>query len=179
VYVEAAFMEPTDTEPHLLPLQRRLSILRRIVEVEGPVHEDEVARKFASVCGRERAGRRIQGAAKRALQYAVREGLLSRDGRFYTVHPVTECPPRDRSAVRSTTLRDPRMLPPIEILTALCQIVRDHIGVGRQEAVVEAARLLGFHRTGHDLQRVIEEQLQIALESGRLVAGNGDSLFVP
>ena len=69
------------------------------------------------------------------------------------------------------------MLPPIEVRTALTDIVQEHIGVEPQEAVVEAARKLGFQRTGAELQRIIERQLRSLLADGALALKNGNRLY--
>jgi len=164
-------------EPHELRLQSRVDILVRIVAVEGPVHEDEIGRRYATVCGRERAGGRIQEAVKEGLAQAVQQGKLFAEGAFYMLRPLAECLPRDRSETRSFTLRRPEMLPPIEIRTALGQIVAEHIGVEPQAAIIEVARMLGFQRTGSELQVLIEEQLRMMLGQGVLVLRNGNKLY--
>jgi len=175
--VEADFSVRITVEPHELPLQRRVDILAHIVSVEGPVHVDEIGRRYATVCGRERAGGRIQEAVQDGLAQAVRQGKLFADGAFYTLNAMDECLPRDRSRTRSSTLRKPDMLPPVEIRTALGQIVAEHIGVEPQAAVVEVARMFGFERTGAELQDVIEGQLRVLLGQGVLVLRNGNRLY--
>jgi hypothetical protein len=69
------------------------------------------------------------------------------------------------------------MLPPVEIRTGLRQIVEDHVGVEPQSAIVEVSRMLGFQRTGHELQRIIEEQLRAMLGEGVLRLRNGNRLY--
>jgi hypothetical protein len=75
-------------------------------------------------------------------------------------------------------LRKPEMLPPAEIREALAEIVEVHLGVVRDEAVIEASRLFGIKATSPQLRRVVEEQMQLLLESGRLEERNG-KLYVP
>jgi very-short-patch-repair endonuclease len=178
-YVQANFREALAVEPHELRLEKRVPILVRIVEIEGPVHEDEIARRFAAVCGKDRTGTRIQRAVKDGLARATRDGRLHREGPFYTVLPITACDPRDRHSVDSLTIRKADMLPPVEIRTGLLRIVADHIGVEPAAAIVEAARMLGFDHTGQDLKRVIEEQLRAMLGDGLLVLNNGNKLYKP
>ncbi len=168
-YVEATFSEQITFEPHEVPVLRRVDILVRIVTIEGPIHEEEIARRYAWVCGKERTGNRIQEAVRQGLGRAVRENKLHADGAFYTLEPLAECPPRDRSATRSSSLRRPEMLPSVEIRTGLRQIVADHVGVEPQGAIVEVARMFGFQRTGPDLQQAIEDHLRAML---------GESVFV-
>jgi hypothetical protein len=176
-YVEANVSAPSIVEPHEVGLSARVDILVRIVTVEGPIHEEEIARRYASVCGKDRTGNRIQEATREALAQAVRQGKMSVEGPFYALAPMSECSPRDRSATRSTTLRRPEMLPPVEIRTALRQVVLEHIGVEPRSAIVEVSHMLGFQRTGAELQRVLEEQLRLMLGEALLVLRNGNKLY--
>lgn len=176
-YEEANFVKSLPVEAHRLRLSNRVDILIRIVAVEGPVHEEEIGRRYATVCGNKRSGSRIQQAAKEGLVQGAREGRLYADGPFYMLKPLSDCAPRDRSATRSITLRRPEMLPPVEIRTGLKRIVADHLGVEPNAAVIEVARMLGFQRTGPELQRVIEEQLRAMLDQGVFVTRNGDRLY--
>lgn len=176
-YIEADFRDPIYVEPHVLSLSQRIGIVIRIVEIEGPVHEEEVGRRFATVCGKGKAGVRIQTAAREALTSAARRGQLHRDGRFYSLEPILRCPPRDRSAVASVTLRAPEMLPPVEVRTGLRQVVEDHLGVQHQDAIVAVARMLGFKRTGPDLQDLIEEHLKALVSAGALRRREGNRLY--
>jgi very-short-patch-repair endonuclease len=176
-YVEAAFNETIPAEAHELNLRRRMDILVRIVAIEGPVHEEEIGRRYAMVCGKERTGARIMDAVREGLAQAVKEHKLHATGPFYTASPLTECTPRDRSKTRSLTLRKPEMLPPIEIQTGLRTVVKEHVGVEPREAIVEVSRMLGFHRTGSELKQTIEGQLRFLLGERVLVLKNGNRLY--
>jgi very-short-patch-repair endonuclease len=177
-YVEANFTEVISVEPHELPLLQRADIVTRIVEVEGPIHHEEVARRFATVCGKQRAGGRIGQAVEDALKSAVRQGRLRQAGSFYSANLITSCDPRDRSSARSITVRNPAMLPPIEIRTAILNVVGDHVGVAPDVAVVAATRLFGFQRTGAGLNQVFEEQVRALLGDDVLQLKNTNKLYL-
>jgi very-short-patch-repair endonuclease len=176
-YREASFVVQLNVEPHELPTSKLAEVLVRIVEIEGPIHEEEIGRRYAYVCGCDRAGGRIQEAARRGLAWAVRAGKLYLDGSFYSLKPLTACPPRDRSNIRSSTLRKPEMIPPVEVRTAVLQIVREHVGVEPQDAVVEVARVLGFQRTGAEVERLVEGELRALLADGVLALKNENRLY--
>jgi len=177
-YVEASFRVQINVEPHELGWPQQAEIFTKIVQVEGPIHEEEIGRRFAAVCGKDRAGARIQAAAKEGLHYAVRKGKLTAAGQFYTISPMKECTPRDRSSVSSTTLRRPDLLPPVEIRTGIRRIVAEQIGVDPSAAVTEVARMFGFLRTGADLEGVIQQELRGMLGDGELILKNGNRLYV-
>jgi hypothetical protein len=176
-YVEADFREYGADEPHEWPLSRRCDIVVRIVEIEGVIHQEEIARRFATICGKQRAGGRISQAVQDALAYAVRNHRLVFEGAFFSFRKMSACPARDRSEVRSATLRDPEMLPPIEIQSALLAVVEDHVSVVAGEAITAATRLFGFQRAGAGLQQAFEAQLRQLLADGSLTIRNGDRIY--
>jgi very-short-patch-repair endonuclease/DNA polymerase III delta prime subunit len=166
-YIEAAFELATEGEPHRLPPATMADAVVRIVEVEGPVHGEEVARRVTRLAGLERTGRRIAEAVGRGLARAVREQRLVRDGRFYAL-PDTTPAVRDRSQVRAASLRRPEMLPPAEIQAAILQVSGSHYGATGGEIALEVGRMLGFQATGARLRTLIETEVERLLANGRL-----------
>jgi hypothetical protein len=108
---------------------------------------------------------------------AVRRGSVFEEGGFYSLGRISACTPRDRALCQSQTLRNPRMLPPVEIRTGLRQVVAEQIGVAPDDAIVEVARMFGFQRTGAGLHEVVEEQLRALLADGVLVLRNANKLY--
>ena len=166
-YVEAAFELAADGEPHLLPPAAMADAVVRVVAIEGPVHGEEVARRITRLAGLERTGRRIAEAVGRGLAGAVREQRLIRDGRFYALPDATPTV-RDRSQVRSASLRRPEMLPPSEIQAAILQVTASHYGATGGEIAAEVGRLLGFQATGARLRALIDTEVERLLASNRL-----------
>jgi very-short-patch-repair endonuclease len=167
-YKEADFRVRCDDAPHEAPLQVREAV-RRIVDIEGPIHEEEVARRLATVWGLDRAGSRIQEAARQALKILERETHLHATGVFWMSTRAPAVQARDRSEAQSSTLRKAEYLPPAEVSVAAAEILKDNVRVPVDDLVVEVARRLGFQRTGPDLQqvilKVIESQFGTVLES--------------
>jgi very-short-patch-repair endonuclease len=176
-YIEADFRVDIDVEPHELRTAEVLDILKRIVEIEAPVHMEELARRFATVCGRHRAGSRIQDAVKSAIRKGATSGILEKKGGFISKPGQGTRAPRNRASTSSVTLRNAAMISPIEIGAAIDVVVRGHIGARSSEVIVETARLLGFQRTGADLHEAIDGQLREMLGSGLVVLRNGDHLY--
>ncbi len=61
-----------------------------------------------------------------------------------------------------------KLLPPVEIAAAIGSVVERSCGIERQEAVTSAARLLGFQRTGTELESTIDTVLDSMLKKGIL-----------
>jgi len=167
-YKEADFRVRSDALPHEVPRKVEEAV-RRIVDIEGPIHTEEVARRVATVWGLERAGSRIQDATRRALRALERQIALKPAGDFWMSANACEVQPRDRSEAQSSTLRKAEYLPPAEVSVTAKQVLKANVRVPVNELVVEIARRLGFHRTGQDLheviRKVIESQFGTVLES--------------
>jgi hypothetical protein len=69
------------------------------------------------------------------------------------------------------------MIPPIECLTGLLVLVQENIGLRKQDAVVEVARMLGFQRTGQDICDLIEAQCDEAIAKGLIKLRKPDFLY--
>lgn len=147
-HVPVEAQELLDAPEHLLA-----GLVTRIVQEEGPIHVDEVARRLASCFGKEKAGSRIVGAARNALAAAqARDSALLTDGSFwYTQAQVDDTPVRDRSGETGATIKA-ASISMLEVRAALRIARTDNAGGEGAELVRSAARLLGFKRVGVELQ---------------------------
>jgi hypothetical protein len=140
-------------EPHLIPLPNLAELAQAIVSVEGPINLEEIARRVASCCGKEKAGSRIVNATHQALKYAQSRGadLIAEDSEFWYTKAQSEEPPvRDRSAEVGSTVKAAN-ISLLEIRAAF-QIARaDNAGGADEHLVRIVAKLLGFKRVGPDL----------------------------
>jgi hypothetical protein len=160
-YERAVFPTNSWQEPHDVPVWTLAQLAMRIVQAEGPIHQEEVARRMAASYGKEKAGSRILAATLAALRSAQRgaDDLLS-DGAFWFTRSQAEAPPvRDRSAEVGATLKA-ASISMLEIEAALRIARDDNAGGQDSELVRTAARLLGFKRVGADLQARIAAGLQ-------------------
>lgn len=172
-YAEASFGVSSDREIHELAPAELAQVIARVIEIEGPIHREEIARRIVQLWGLHRTGNRIREAVDGALEVLARDPQWASDGPFFFAHIQTDAPIRDRSAVESSTLRKPEMLPPAEIRHALAAIVEAHVGVTADEAVMEAARVFGFRTTSSQLRQVIEQQVPPLLAAELLEQRNG------
>jgi very-short-patch-repair endonuclease len=172
-YLEADFRVRLTCEPHDAPRQELMAIVTRIVEMEGPVHMDEVARRLAAVWRRGRAGSRVQEAVQWALRNAEAEGSVERDGRFVWSTKGVNFRPRSRRRVASPTLRQPRMIPPLEMQVGLREIVQGHVGILPGEASALLSRVLGFDSLSSELKEAFYRQIQRMLQESELQLRDG------
>jgi hypothetical protein len=149
------------------------AVVARIVEIEGPVHQDEVSRRTASLCGFKRTGNRIVSAVETALADCVHRATLTQHGLFYQSTKQQDVPIRNRENVASQNLRKPDYLPPAELRAALAAVAAANLGVTRDELVTEVARLLGFRSTGGQVSQAINDEIEKMLCDTVLDERNG------
>jgi hypothetical protein len=143
----------------------------RIVETEGPIHQDEIIARIRVLWELGRAGSRIRAAVERATTVAVQRGVLV-GGPFY-MRPGSTITVRDRSAVSSATLRKPEMLPPSEIDKSLLDIVDANFGAGVDDLIQASARAFGFQSTSSQLRAVLNAGVDRLAASGILIEKAG------
>jgi hypothetical protein len=172
-YREVVISVTSRVEPHETPTHELAKVAARIVEAEGPVHKEEVARRITEAWGLKRCGSRIIEATERGLSHAKLLRRIQGEGAFYSVDSAYMVSPRFREDVRSRTLLRPEMLPPAELRGAISHVVSHHIGVTPDELTVHVTRVFGFQRTGTGLREVVDQQIRQMLGDDVLLLRDG------
>lgn len=168
-YAEALVTRPSHivADIHETPTGVLSQLAEAVVQDEGPIHFDEIVVRIRTAWGAGRAGGRIRDAVRRAVETSARQGRIVSEGEFFSA-PGADVVVRDRSEATSPTLRRPDMLPPIEIETALIDVVSRNFGATEDQAVQAVARAFGFKATSAQLRDVLGGVLESALERGVL-----------
>lgn len=167
-YREASFALDTARDVPEWPTDELADIVARIVDVESPVHADEVGSRIVGLWKLKRKGRRIGQAIDDAIRRAVERGQVASTDGFLSSPQQSETVVRSRADVNSPGLRKPEMVPPAEIRAAVLNVVRTHFGASIEETVTATARMLGFRTTSQSLREVIEGQVGELLASATL-----------
>lgn len=162
-YQMASFDVDTSKEIHQLTLKKLAKILVKIVEIESPIHQEEIARRVTQLWNLQRTGSRIQNAVNKALDHLQRSSKIAMEGEFYSRNDQEDVPIRNRQDC-DNGLRKPDRIPPAEIRRAILLIVERNIGVEWEATIVEVARLFGFRSTSSQLRQVIESQINALLD---------------
>ena len=141
--------------------------IAEIVQVEGPVHVSEVQRRIADAVGVARVGHRIRENLDWAIGNAERKGTIVRKGDFLWSAEMDGPVVRDRRDIQGKRIE---MVPPEEIAQALRVIVTHSYGMNRNEAAMEAARLLGFRSVSKNTGKQRLKVLEHLIQSGEIVA---------
>jgi len=165
-----------------LLLQSRFSnglaaLVVRIVEAEGPIHEDFLAERLKDVCGVERAGSNVQSNIAEAVHTAVRRKEIERrrQSNFLWKKDI------QLNAFRIPTNSSRRPIDWIhrdEIALAILYLVEDQFGVLRTEVGRGVARLFGLERVTAETCDYILEIADELVEHG-LLRTEQDRLSVP
>ena len=179
-YTEASFAVSLEGELHEVPVDSLASIVERIVQIEAPIHEEEVARRAARLMNKERAGNRILSSVRTALNHAANKlGTVRSDGKYWVPTASDWMPTvRDRSAA-STSLQKADAIAPSEIECAIAEVVGTNGRLPRDQVAVAASRLLGFQRTGRDLRLHIETALNNMIIKGKVGDDDGHVVLRP
>ncbi len=159
-YRRAEVVASTGGEPHEASPGVLADLVARIVDIEGPLHVEEIARRLAAAFGKGRAGARIQLAASEALDAARRAGRVVRHDAFWMTPAQEAAPPvRSRLAEEAPTTRA-SLLCALEIRAAARLLVAECGVVAPDDMPGAVARLLGYRRLGPDLRLRIAEALR-------------------
>jgi hypothetical protein len=141
---------------HELPTRELAEVVVQVVEVEGPIHVEEIARRIASAFGLTRTGRRIADAVHAAIDLAAGPGgQLRREGPFLMTDAQRDHPPvRDRSHERGPLTRIMHVSPR-EMLAAAALLKRENGEMSTEASVREVGRLLGYARITSELMEAI------------------------
>jgi len=155
-YIRSNVQVRSSVEPHLAPLGQLAGLISKIIQIEGPIHIDELARRVSAAFGKSRTGARITEAVLNGTKAAMREDTsLILDGSFMmTTRQAENIPVRDRSE-ESGNLTKALYLPPMEIMAATDQIRNECGEISNDDMIRAVARLLGFQRVGPDLYEAI------------------------
>ena len=124
---------------HSQPVGDVARAVMKVVEVEGPIHYDEVVRRVRTYWGLSRAGRRVQSVMKEAVHLGVLDGQIIQKGDFlyYKDAPVV---------VRRRTGKPPAKMDLIseeEIKAAVKIVLESQYATQIDELVREVSRLFG------------------------------------
>jgi very-short-patch-repair endonuclease len=148
--------------------QRELiDLVVSVVQHEGPIHSEEVARRIREAFGLGRTGHRILENVTRALESAARNGTIIREGDFWSAHATALEKPRNRRDA-APSLRRPDRIANQEYCLAIRTALRESVSASKDELIAVVARVFGFDRTGNGLDSAISEQIDRMIRAGEI-----------
>jgi very-short-patch-repair endonuclease len=151
------------------PSARVVAAIVEVVNVESPVHVDDVASRVAGMWGAARVGSRIAAKLQEALAFAARSGLVATRGDFVWspagAAPGAAVPVRSRAGMRVPAER----IAPEEIEEAITLVLGSAGGLTRDELVAEVRQVLGV---GRAVAPAVDDALRELARRGRVGEGS-------
>lgn len=161
---------------HDHPIGRLSGWMEDVVNVESPVHIEEVTRRFGEAAGLQRISSRVKDSLKTTMDFAADKGRIKVKGDFLW-HKDMETPLlRNRSELPATS-RKLVYIAPEELQLAILQVVTAAIAITPEDAVPLIAKLFGFARVTEDMKQSILEHLQTAVAE-QVVIQDGEWLKI-
>ncbi|MEG9862600.1 MAG: DUF3320 domain-containing protein [Parvularculales bacterium] len=150
----------SNVEPHAMPLWRLKDFLAQIVEIEGIIHIDEIARRYTNAMGKTRVGSRILETVKKAMKSVQKDCDFTKAGDFWGTKEQFKTPPVRNRSNETAPLTKPEYLSGAEIIAAAELIERDSGTVDIDDLIRTISRLLGYKRAGPDFRRRVTQVLK-------------------
>lgn len=167
-YVLADFAVPA-VEPHEAPLNTMGSVVQRIIDIEGPIHQEELARRVTGLFGKQKAGSRIVEAVGMGARHLRRNNPdYFEEAGFWTSKAIQAAVPLRNRSRAPLSLRKAAMLPPAEIKMAIRRVLSDNGALSLDELPRATALLFGFQRTGQEFRPAIVPVAEAMVAAGEL-----------
>jgi very-short-patch-repair endonuclease len=149
------------------------SCVEKVVQVESPVHVENVMSRVASAAG-SRIGSRIRQVLTAAISHCKRTGKIKVDGDFLWDAYRSHCQIRDRSAEDNDLKRIDR-IPLAEITLAMKEVVKRSFTIQRRELISSVFYLLGIRRVTANMEETADPLVDQLIQEGHFVA-DGESI---
>ncbi len=150
-------------------------VIRTIVNKEGPVSIELVARRTAEHWGITRVTTRVIKHLSSVIERA--DVKVARDEAGTFLWPASQ-EPKTFSVFRipgtsEYSRRNANELPPQEIANAAAHVLEQNISLPMNDLIRETARLFGFQRTGQNVDKYFRIGIKMVLKEGRAREENG------
>jgi len=156
-----------------IPRSALVDYVSEIVEVESPVHIDEVIRRVVQSAGGQRAGSRIEAHLRSAIDLGVQRRAYRKEGDFLFFGGQSQVAVRDRSKLDPSS-RKVHLVSDAELRAAISQATANARGLKYDDVAPEACTLLGFARCTEEMREVVTRVLRDAIADGSLLRRGDD-----
>lgn len=171
---ETAILPPeiASKELHQHTLGKLAGWIEKIVQIESPVHFEEMARRMVEAAGISRMGSRIRNQLLLATQFAEGGGKILRKEDFLWA-PQMQQPVLRKRAEFPPASKKIKWMAPEELVLAIEKVVGDAVAVPPEAAVNLVAKLLGFSRVTEETRQDLTEAVRNAVKEGKILLDGG------
>ena len=140
--------------------------VKRVTEIEGPVHPDEVIARIRTLSGYARAGLRMKTAIEKGIQFAITSGYVRKRKGFLWITQEFKFVVRRRGS--STSLLS-KYICDEELAAALKLVLSLQGATPEGDLIVQTSRILGFQRTTAETEKHFSLILREMVKQGALL----------
>ncbi|MCA9068268.1 MAG: DUF3320 domain-containing protein, partial [Planctomycetaceae bacterium] len=129
--------------PADLTTSQLAQLMQRIVDVESPVHTDEIGRRCITILGQGRLVASLKQKVVSAAAQLQQQGLVVHRGDFVYTKEQSYFPVRNRRELDNANLRKVSYIAPEELRAAVLTVITEHIGTDEAETMSSVAKMLG------------------------------------
>lgn len=162
---------PMPPEEYLLPQRTRQieAALLSVIQAEAPISEGLLTRRVLQSFGIARAGTRIQARTDEILSRMQIKSTVQDGQRFYwTQLQKPETYEDFRASGDGENRRDAKDLPVQEAANAACAVLKEQIGLPREDLIREMSKLLGYARSGNVVVSAMSNGISLAIARGQI-----------
>ncbi len=153
-------------------------LITEIVNTEGPIHMDLLAKRLAGAWNVAKVGRRIRSAIEEGVQGCSHQGKVLTIGDYVWPKDLEQVMVRVPVDGFPETIRNIEHIPEEEIYGAMLLILEQCVGMQPDALVVETARLFGFSKTGEKIRSRLVDCFDKLQSNGDIVY-MGESITLP
>ena len=164
-----AALAPTGRQPDDLHAPAHATLVQRqiaaVVDVEAPVHLDELARRVGACFGVGRLGTRLRRRVAELV--GVLDAATVRGDFVWRREDDPGCWQAVRTPAAGEEPRDAELLPPEEIAAAVAWVLRGSLALPEVDLSRETARLFGIQRLGARVSERMTTGIELAVARGQ------------
>ena len=142
--------------------------IKEVVDIESPVHKDEVIRRIVNAAGIKRVGRRIRSTFEIGLSAASKAKDVTQRGDFIWMIGMQEPKIRSRHNLPNQS-RSISLIAPEEISSAILEVTKSTYGIQRDMIPGEVSNLFGFKRVTQDMNDLINKLVGDLISDNKLI----------
>ncbi|MDO8727425.1 MAG: DUF3320 domain-containing protein [Candidatus Methanoperedens sp.] len=156
-----------------IPIDQLARAFIKVVEIEGPVHFEEVAKRIRSCQGLKRTGNKIHEAISRAASFAERKKEVLRRGDFYWSTNNGNTRVRRRSGDSSPKIE---LICDEEIAETIKLVLGHQFATMENDLILKSSRVLGFKATSEGTSKRIKKVIKTLVEQNELKRLSNDMI---
>ena len=160
----------------VVPQNTLVNWIQQVVEIESPVHLNEIAKRIASAVGVKKVGKRIREAIEIAARQAAHlEHVLIKDKFLYwTEHQYITV--RNREELPNTS-RKLELIAPEEMKEAIKLIVAESWGIEQDDLPHQTCKLFGFKKVNENTRQGVKVIINEMIQNGELIEKTGSLIL--